>query len=43
MEELQIFNAEEIQSQQSKTITKSKDLIQKARHSLSAKELTLVD
>lgn len=43
MEELQLFNAEEIQSQQSKTITKSKDLIQKARHSLSAKELTLVD
>lgn len=43
MDELQIFNEEEIQNQQSKTITKSKDLIQKARHSLSAKELTLVD
>lgn len=43
MEELALFQVDDIESKQDKTFSKSTELVQKARHTLSAKELTLVD
>jgi len=43
MENIMLFDLEEIDSKRNKTLQKSNSLIQKAKHSLSAKELTLVD
>lgn len=43
MDEILLFDLEDINTKQKTILTKSNDLIQKAKHSLSAKELTLVD
>ncbi|KGL46308.1 initiator RepB protein [Listeriaceae bacterium FSL A5-0209] len=43
MNQINLFDDDEIRSQQNKLITKSTELVQKARHALSAKELTLID
>ncbi|RQW65354.1 replication initiation protein [Listeria sp. SHR_NRA_18] len=43
MRQMDLFDDQEIENQQNKLITKSVDLVQRAKHSLSAKELTLID
>jgi len=43
MENIVLFDLNEIDNKRNKTLQKSNSLIQKAKHTLSAKELTLVD
>lgn len=43
MENVVLFDLNEIDNKRNKTLQKSTNLIQKAKHSLTAKELTLVD